>query len=82
VGSPAPAATAKSTTGARTQELMKHDDLLPGQNRTQAMRMEAETGHINPGEDAVVDKAIKDDRAREKTQSQSHRRPVHVKAHK
>lgn len=76
-GAQANPANNKSTAGTRTQELIKHDDLLPGQNRTQAMRLEAETGHINPAEDAVVDKAIKQDRAREKTQS--HRRTVRVK---
>jgi hypothetical protein len=45
----------------RAQELMNHDNLLPGQSRTQALRLEAETGHLTPGEDKIVDKAIKRD---------------------
>ncbi len=67
----------------RAQELMKHDDLLPGQNRTQAMRLEAETGHLNPDEDAIVDKAIKQDRDRDRVNARraSARRDSHSHGH-
>jgi hypothetical protein len=37
-----------------TQKLMNNNRLFPGQNRTQAMRIEAETGHLTPEEDAVL----------------------------
>ncbi len=37
-----------------TQKLLNNDAILPGQNRTQAMALEAETGHINPQADAVL----------------------------
>jgi len=39
----------------KTQLLNNNDNLLPGQNRTQAMRLEAESGHLTPEEDSVVD---------------------------
>lgn len=37
-----------------TRKLYQNNNLFPGQSRTQAMRLEAETGHINPTEDAVL----------------------------
>jgi hypothetical protein len=39
-----------------TRKLMNNGNLFPTQNRTQSMRLEAETGHINPTEDAVLKK--------------------------
>jgi hypothetical protein len=37
-----------------TEKLIHNDSLFPGQNRTQAMVLESETGHINPQEDSVL----------------------------
>ncbi len=37
-----------------TEKLIHNDSLFPGQNRTQAMRLEAGTGHINAHEDSVL----------------------------
>lgn len=37
-----------------TQLLLQNDNLFPGQSRTQAMSLEAETGHLTPAEDAVL----------------------------
>ena len=42
-----------------TQKLLQNDNLFPSQSRTQAMQLEAETGHINPQEDAVLSPAKK-----------------------
>lgn len=39
--------------------LYNNDNIMPGQNRTQAMRLEAETGHINPQVDRAVKPMIK-----------------------
>ena len=61
----------------RTQELMNHDNLLPGQNRTQALRLESETGHLTPSEDKIVDKAIKQDHPRAHVQAATNRRTAH-----
>jgi hypothetical protein len=66
----------------RAQELMNHDNLLPGQSRTQALRLEAETGHLAPGEDAVVDKAIKQDRNRSRAVAPHARAKTHRAAAK
>src|SRR6185369_9523420 len=37
-----------------TELLLKNDQLFPGQSRSQAMALEAETGHLTPEEDAVL----------------------------
>ena len=37
-----------------TKKLMQDDQALPTMNRTQAMRLEAETGHINQAADNVL----------------------------
>jgi hypothetical protein len=37
-----------------TRRLINNKQLLPTLNRTQAMRLEAETGHLTPAEDAVL----------------------------
>ncbi len=37
-----------------TNRLIQNDNLMPGLNRTQAMRLEAETGHVNAAADNVL----------------------------
>jgi hypothetical protein len=37
-----------------TEKLIHNDSLFPGQNRTQAMILESESGHINPQEDSAL----------------------------
>jgi hypothetical protein len=51
--------TTKNNRMEETKLLYNDDSLLPGQNRTQAMRLEAETGHINPEADSVLEPIIK-----------------------
>lgn len=46
--------TQGSTNLRETNVLLKNDQLAPTQNRTQAMRLEAATGHVNPEVDAKV----------------------------
>jgi hypothetical protein len=50
---------ARQTNLPEAQLLQKNDNLLPGQNRTQAMRLEAETGHINPQVDSAMKPMLK-----------------------
>jgi hypothetical protein len=52
-----PAVNAEQTKPKRlpeTEKLLQNDSLLPGQNRTQAMILESQTGHINPQEDSIL----------------------------
>jgi hypothetical protein len=53
-----PSSKAERTTNQKrlpeTEKLINNDSLLPGQNRTQAMVLESETGHINPQEDSIL----------------------------
>jgi hypothetical protein len=42
-----------------SRALLNDDNLLPTQNRTQAMNLEAQTGHINPEEDQVINQYLK-----------------------
>ncbi len=42
-----------------SRALLNDDNLLPTQNRTQAMNLEAQTGHINPEEDQVIHQYLK-----------------------
>jgi hypothetical protein len=39
--------------------LRNNNQLFPGQNRTQALRLEGETGGINPAEDSVLKPMLK-----------------------
>jgi hypothetical protein len=52
-GAPA-GAVKQSGNMSETRLLYKNDSLVPTQNRTQAMRLEAETGRINPQVDAAL----------------------------
>jgi hypothetical protein len=42
-----------------SRALINDDNLLPTQNRTQAMNLEAQTGHINPEEDQIIHQYLK-----------------------
>jgi len=53
------APAAKSGKLPETELLKNNDALLPGQNRTQAMRLEAETGGITPYADSQLKPMLK-----------------------
>jgi len=47
----------------KTNALINDDNLLPTQNRTQAMQLEAQTGHIAPYQDKVINHYLKNKRS-------------------
>jgi hypothetical protein len=85
-GSEAPKKSVKTVSSKNsylkgTNQLLKNDNLIPTQNRTQAMAIEAQTGHLPGNEDAmlagkrkpVVKKPVRSDtRVRHRGRSLSH----------
>jgi len=73
-GSPSPTRLPPAAVLPETQLLLENDNLFPGQNRSQAMALEAETGHLTPDEDAVLLPVLRARRQQARRRMQAHSR--------
>jgi len=71
--------TTNSTELKGSKQLVNNDNLIPTQNRTQAMAVESTTGHLPAGEDAMLTKQNAAIKKSTKTKSQSRKHVVHTR---